>query len=54
MRFIFFLVCLFVSLAAQLAAADVEIVTIPGTAPLTWPETGGELSDRLMDGAHVF
>jgi hypothetical protein len=54
MRFILPLLCLSLTFVTQLRAADSEIVTIPGTKPLTWPETGGELSDRLMNGAHAF
>ena len=27
---------------------------LPGTKPLTWEERGGDLADRLMDGAHRF
>ncbi|NOX98542.1 MAG: hypothetical protein GXP30_02230 [Verrucomicrobia bacterium] len=54
MRILFFLTFILVACTSNLQAADAEIVTIPGTAPLIWLETGGELSDRLMDGAHVF
>ena len=54
MRFIIPLACIFLTFAIQLQAVEPEIDTIPGTAPLTWPEEGAELSDRLMDGAHAF
>ncbi len=36
-----------VALAAQYASAE----TMPGTQPLTWD---GDLSERMMDGAHAF
>ncbi len=54
MRFIPSFGFFFFALTSQLPAVDSEIVTIPGTVPLTWPETGGDLSDRLMKGAHAF
>ena len=45
MRFHTPILLFFAALVINLQAADSEIITIPGTAPLTWPEEGAELSD---------